>query len=104
MSAHFRCYDPKSGQITFDLQSHTSRLLAVFGADVNEKTHTFSDDEIGGGELFWYTANPIGMSILLLRENQVNINQYNALVVNITGNQVYFKKHQDITLFIGVKV
>lgn len=98
MSANFKCYNTK-GQLTFDLQSHTSRLLKVFGYDINETTHTFNDDEMGGGTLFWYTANPIGIGVMI-EGNTL----YNELSVNILGNQISFKKHRDITLFVGVKV
>lgn len=98
MQANLKCYNTNS-QLTFDLQSHTSRLLAVFGSDVNENTYEFSHDEMGGGQLFWYTANPIGLGIMTEGNNL-----YNSLSVKITDNRIYFKKHRDITLFVGVKV
>ena len=104
MSANFRCYDPDTGQVTFDLSSHTSRLIAIFGADVNEKTHTFSDNEMGGGKIFWYATDPSGGSSISYERNRENFVGYRDLQIVITDNQIYFKKMPDITLYVGVMV
>lgn len=105
MPAIFECYNP-SGQLIFDLQSHTSRLLKIFGSDINETTHTFNDDEMGGGTLFWYTTDPINMNagLTLINHNQPTFLAYSDLIVSITSNQIYFKKTKDITLYVGVRV
>lgn len=105
MPAIFECYNP-SGQLIFDLQSHTSRLLKIFGSDINETTHTFNDNEMGGGTLFWYTTDPvnIGVNKIWITRDKVTFSAYLDLVVNVTGNQIYFKKTKDITLYVGVRV
>lgn len=104
MSANFRCYNPDTGKVTFDLSSHTSRLIAIFGAGVNEKTHTFSNNEMGGGKIFWYATDPSGGSSISYERNRENFVAYRDLQIAITDNQIYFKKAPDITLYVGVTV
>lgn len=106
MSANIKCYDPATGRVLFDLASHVTKLLKVFGADINEATHRFSDDEMGGGSLFWYTTDPvnIGGGQAWIGINSTTYDAYSSLTVNITDNQIYFKKTSDITLYVGVKI
>lgn len=104
MNANFRCYNPITEQVTFDLSSHTSRLIAIFGADVNEKTHTFSDVEIGNGKIFWYTTALIQSSNIAIDYNRETFIAYRDMKITIADNQVYFKKSPSITLYIGVMV
>lgn len=109
MSANFRCHAP-TGQVLFDVSMSASRLLAVFGFDVREKTHTFSDDEMGGGTLFWYATNPslpiglFGGQVMSTRGITIYDITDRQLSVLVTGNQIYFKKSQNITLFVGVRI
>lgn len=106
MSANIKCYDPATGGVLFDLSSHTSRLIAVFGSDINEGTMTLSEEELGGGEVFWYTTDPAGGSghITVININSPTFEPYRDLTVNINRNEIYFKKHKDITLYVGVRV
>lgn len=54
MSANLKCYDAASGIATFDLQSHTTRLLGLIDGDSLSGSIEIST---GNGTPFWSLAS-----------------------------------------------
>ena len=54
MSANIKCYDQATGNVAFDMQTHTTRVLGIIGGNSTSGTITAS---VGGGKLFWTLAS-----------------------------------------------
>lgn len=54
MSANLKCYDSITGQVLFDMQSHTTRFLGIIDGDSTNGTISIEKE---GGTLFWTLAS-----------------------------------------------
>lgn len=88
MTANIRCYDPATGQITFDINAKISRLLGVIDGSDTQGKITVANEVIGGGTLFWYLANPM--------------NYMEDVDVRISNNEITYKKKPHHQIVYGV--
>lgn len=107
MSANFKCYDPLSGRVLFDLSSHTTRMLGMVIDESTQGEINVPTEKIGGGTLFWllldddmiYNGN--NGSILM---NGQRTDWYTQIRIDINANIIKYQKPKSVKFMYGVYV
>ncbi len=104
MSANLKCYDAASGIVTFDLQSHTTRLLGLISGDSLSGSIPITT---GGATPFWSLASGgawvYGQSsasgyFLISKDTTDNIK------ITITNELITYIKPKGVVIIYGVYV
>ena len=104
MSANVTCYDAESGKVTFDLKSHTTRLLGLIDGDSLSGSIAIST---GNGTPFWSLAS--GGAWIYGQGSAsgyflVNKDTTDSIKITMTSSLITYIKPKGVVIIYGVYV